>query len=103
MALCLALVWTLCLCWCFLGSADLPPTVIAWRLVWAGCAGGLSSQLPLFQEPVRACIQERILPECPLYHNKVQLLTAGAQGLHLALSILSELVVVAGGGQLGGS
>ncbi|XP_031805008.1 sphingomyelin phosphodiesterase 4 [Sarcophilus harrisii] len=37
-------------------------------------------------EPVRACIQERVLPECPLYHNKVQLPAAGAQGLHLALS-----------------
>ncbi|XP_072455765.1 sphingomyelin phosphodiesterase 4 isoform X2 [Notamacropus eugenii] len=37
-------------------------------------------------EPVRACIQERILPECPLYHNKVQLPTAGTQGLHLALN-----------------
>uniref|UniRef100_A0A7N4NW07 Sphingomyelin phosphodiesterase 4 n=1 Tax=Sarcophilus harrisii TaxID=9305 RepID=A0A7N4NW07_SARHA len=43
-------------------------------------------------EPVRACIQERVLPECPLYHNKVQLPAAGAQGLHLALSILSALI-----------
>ncbi|XP_027703305.1 sphingomyelin phosphodiesterase 4 [Vombatus ursinus] len=37
-------------------------------------------------EPVRACIEERVLPECPLYHNKVQLPAAGAQGLHLALN-----------------
>ncbi|XP_074148123.1 sphingomyelin phosphodiesterase 4 isoform X2 [Sminthopsis crassicaudata] len=37
-------------------------------------------------EPVRGCIQERVLPECPLYHNKVQLPAAGAQGLHLALN-----------------
>ncbi|XP_074062714.1 sphingomyelin phosphodiesterase 4 isoform X2 [Macrotis lagotis] len=37
-------------------------------------------------EPVRACIQERVLPECPLYHNKVQLPAAGTQGLHLALN-----------------
>ncbi|XP_020852083.1 sphingomyelin phosphodiesterase 4 isoform X2 [Phascolarctos cinereus] len=37
-------------------------------------------------EPVRACIEERILPECPLYHNKVQLPAAGTQGLHLALN-----------------
>ncbi|XP_044514854.1 sphingomyelin phosphodiesterase 4 isoform X3 [Gracilinanus agilis] len=38
------------------------------------------------KEPVRACIQERVLPECPLYHNKIQFPPAGGQGLHLALS-----------------
>ncbi|XP_056677294.1 sphingomyelin phosphodiesterase 4 isoform X3 [Monodelphis domestica] len=37
-------------------------------------------------EPVRACIQERVLPECPLYHNKIQFPPAGGQGLHLALN-----------------
>ncbi|XP_063171951.1 sphingomyelin phosphodiesterase 4 isoform X5 [Candoia aspera] len=33
--------------------------------------------------PVKTSIQERILPECPLYHNKVQFPPAG--GLHLNL------------------
>uniref|UniRef100_F6W3V0 Sphingomyelin phosphodiesterase 4 n=1 Tax=Monodelphis domestica TaxID=13616 RepID=F6W3V0_MONDO len=47
-------------------------------------------------EPVRACIQERVLPECPLYHNKIQFPPAGGQGLHLyymfffALSLVTQ-------------
>lgn len=40
------------------------------------------------QDPVKASIQERVLPDSPLYHNKVQLPATGVLGLHLALSIL---------------
>ena len=40
------------------------------------------------QGPVKASIQERVLPDSPLYHNKVQLPSTGGLGLHLALSIL---------------
>ncbi|XP_053135759.1 sphingomyelin phosphodiesterase 4 isoform X2 [Hemicordylus capensis] len=36
--------------------------------------------------PVRASIQEQILPECSLYHNKVQFPPAGGLGLNLALN-----------------
>ncbi|KAG8521978.1 Sphingomyelin phosphodiesterase 4 [Galemys pyrenaicus] len=38
--------------------------------------------------PVKASIQERVLPDSPLYHNKVQFPPTGGLGLHLALSIL---------------
>ncbi|XP_033693288.1 sphingomyelin phosphodiesterase 4 isoform X1 [Delphinus delphis] len=37
-------------------------------------------------DPVKASIQERVLPDSPLYHNKVQLPAAGGLGLHLALN-----------------
>lgn len=40
------------------------------------------------QGPVKASIQERVLPDSPLYHNKVQFPPTGGLGLHLALSIL---------------
>ncbi|XP_057601393.1 sphingomyelin phosphodiesterase 4 isoform X4 [Hippopotamus amphibius kiboko] len=36
--------------------------------------------------PVKASIQERVLPDSPLYHNKVQLPPSGGLGLHLALN-----------------
>ncbi|KAJ6659167.1 hypothetical protein lerEdw1_019470 [Lerista edwardsae] len=36
--------------------------------------------------PVKASIQEQILPECSLYHNKVQFPPAGGLGLNLALN-----------------
>ncbi|XP_040107174.1 sphingomyelin phosphodiesterase 4 isoform X2 [Oryx dammah] len=36
--------------------------------------------------PVKASIQERVLPDSPLYHNKVQLPPSGGLGLYLALS-----------------
>ncbi|XP_061024892.1 sphingomyelin phosphodiesterase 4 isoform X5 [Eubalaena glacialis] len=36
--------------------------------------------------PVKASIQERVLPDSPLYHNKVQLPPTGGLGLHLALN-----------------
>ncbi|KAM9747277.1 sphingomyelin phosphodiesterase 4 isoform 2-T2 [Dama dama] len=36
--------------------------------------------------PVKASIQERVLPDSPLYHNKVQLPPAGGLGLYLALN-----------------
>ncbi|KAM5194122.1 sphingomyelin phosphodiesterase 4 isoform 2-T2 [Mantella aurantiaca] len=36
--------------------------------------------------PVRASIQERVLPECPIYHNKIQFPTSGGLGLNLALN-----------------
>uniref|UniRef100_A0A8D2J8B9 Sphingomyelin phosphodiesterase 4 n=1 Tax=Varanus komodoensis TaxID=61221 RepID=A0A8D2J8B9_VARKO len=36
--------------------------------------------------PVKASIQERILPECSLYHNKVQFSPAGGLSLNLALN-----------------
>uniref|UniRef100_A0A8C3KH70 Sphingomyelin phosphodiesterase 4 n=1 Tax=Calidris pygmaea TaxID=425635 RepID=A0A8C3KH70_9CHAR len=38
--------------------------------------------------PVKASIQEQVLPECSLYHNKVQFPSSGGLGLNLALSIL---------------
>ncbi|CAJ0929550.1 unnamed protein product [Ranitomeya imitator] len=44
------------------------------------CAGRIAG-------PVRASIQERVLPECPFY-NKIQFPSAGGLGLHLSLSIL---------------
>lgn len=37
---------------------------------------------------MKASIQERILPECSLYHNKVQFPPSGGLSLNLALSIL---------------
>lgn len=40
------------------------------------------------QGPVKASIQERVLPDSPLYHNKVQFPPTGGLGLNLALSIL---------------
>ncbi|KAM3939237.1 sphingomyelin phosphodiesterase 4 isoform 2-T2 [Leptodactylus fuscus] len=36
--------------------------------------------------PVRASIQERVLPECPFYHNKIQFPSSGGLGLHLSLN-----------------
>ncbi|XP_075688050.1 sphingomyelin phosphodiesterase 4 isoform X2 [Rhinoderma darwinii] len=36
--------------------------------------------------PVRASIQERVLPECPFYHNKIQFPSSGGVGLHLSLN-----------------
>ncbi|XP_012589709.1 PREDICTED: sphingomyelin phosphodiesterase 4 isoform X3 [Condylura cristata] len=36
--------------------------------------------------PVKASIQERVLPDSPLYHNKVQFPATGGLGLHLALN-----------------
>ncbi|XP_032165976.1 sphingomyelin phosphodiesterase 4 isoform X4 [Mustela erminea] len=36
--------------------------------------------------PVKASIQERVLPDSPLYHNKVQFPPTGGLGLHLALN-----------------
>ncbi|XP_072579523.1 sphingomyelin phosphodiesterase 4 isoform X4 [Vulpes vulpes] len=36
--------------------------------------------------PVKASIQERVLPDSPLYHNKVQFPTTGGLGLNLALN-----------------
>ncbi|XP_006875904.1 PREDICTED: sphingomyelin phosphodiesterase 4 [Chrysochloris asiatica] len=36
--------------------------------------------------PVKASIQERVLPESPLYHNKVHFLPGGGLGLNLALN-----------------
>ncbi|XP_075389886.1 sphingomyelin phosphodiesterase 4 isoform X3 [Tenrec ecaudatus] len=36
--------------------------------------------------PVRASIQERVLPDSPLYHNKVQFPPSGGLGLNLALN-----------------
>uniref|UniRef100_A0A5F4WFF5 Uncharacterized protein n=1 Tax=Callithrix jacchus TaxID=9483 RepID=A0A5F4WFF5_CALJA len=38
------------------------------------------------QGPVKASIQECILPDSPLYHNKVQFTPAGGLGLNLALN-----------------
>uniref|UniRef100_A0A6I8N7M8 Sphingomyelin phosphodiesterase 4 n=1 Tax=Ornithorhynchus anatinus TaxID=9258 RepID=A0A6I8N7M8_ORNAN len=46
--------------------------------------------------PVRVSIQERVLPECPLYHNKIQFPQAGGLGLNLyymfcfALSLITQ-------------
>ncbi|XP_055405788.1 sphingomyelin phosphodiesterase 4 isoform X2 [Bubalus kerabau] len=36
--------------------------------------------------PVKASIQERVLPDSPLYHNKLQLPPSGGLGLYLALN-----------------
>ncbi|XP_075424572.1 sphingomyelin phosphodiesterase 4 isoform X3 [Ascaphus truei] len=36
--------------------------------------------------PVRLSIQERVLPECPLYHNKITFPSSGGLSLNLALS-----------------
>ncbi|XP_064889777.1 sphingomyelin phosphodiesterase 4 isoform X2 [Columba livia] len=36
--------------------------------------------------PVKASIQEQVLPECSLYHNKVQFPSSGGLGLNLALN-----------------
>ncbi|XP_064322503.1 sphingomyelin phosphodiesterase 4 isoform X2 [Phalacrocorax carbo] len=36
--------------------------------------------------PVKASIQEQVLPECSLYHNKVQFPSPGGLGLNLALN-----------------
>ncbi|XP_041835279.1 sphingomyelin phosphodiesterase 4 isoform X2 [Melanotaenia boesemani] len=36
--------------------------------------------------PVKACIQEGVLPDCPLFHNKLQLPLSGVLTLNLALN-----------------
>ncbi|XP_005147836.2 sphingomyelin phosphodiesterase 4 isoform X2 [Melopsittacus undulatus] len=36
--------------------------------------------------PVKASIQEQVLPECSLYHNKVQFPSSGGSGLNLVLN-----------------
>lgn len=41
---------------------------------------------------MKASIQEQVLPECSLYHNKVQFPSSGGLGLNLALSILLMVV-----------
>ncbi|KAJ8286542.1 hypothetical protein GJAV_G00040360 [Gymnothorax javanicus] len=38
--------------------------------------------------PVKAAIQEGVLPDCPLFHNKLQLPLSGVPSLSLSLSIL---------------
>lgn len=50
------------------------------------------------QGPVKASIQERVLPDSPLYHNKVQFPPPGGLGLNLALSILLSALRVGGCG-----
>ncbi|NWH82940.1 NSMA3 phosphodiesterase, partial [Piaya cayana] len=40
----------------------------------------------VFQGPVKASIQEQVLPECSLYYNKVQFPSSGGLGLNLALN-----------------
>lgn len=47
-----------------------------------------ANQHTSLQGPVKASIQENVLPDSPLYHNKVQVPPTGGLGLHLALSIL---------------
>ncbi|KAG8146468.1 hypothetical protein E2320_012804, partial [Naja naja] len=42
--------------------------------------------LPVPRGPVKTSIQERILPECSLYHNKVQFPPAGGLNLNLILN-----------------
>lgn len=39
---------------------------------------------------MKASIQERVVPDSPLYHNKVQFPPTGGLGLNLALSILCQ-------------
>lgn len=46
--------------------------------------------LPLRQAPVKACLQEGVLPDCPLFHNKLQFPLPGMPALNLALSILTQ-------------
>lgn len=60
-----------------------------------GCTtcGALNQSLPMTcllspQGPVKASIQEHMVPDSPLYHNKVQFPPTGGLGLNLALSIL---------------
>ena len=66
-----------------------------------GSTTASSGHPPLcLQGPVKASIQERVLPDSPLYHNKVQLPPAGGLGLYLALSILCQ-PWVGGGSQHG--
>lgn len=70
------------MCWCL---PQQPPKTAA--------AGGYHAGdgLPIFlslQGPVKASIQENVLPDSPLYHNKVQFPPTGGLGLNLALSIL---------------
>ncbi|XP_033933893.1 sphingomyelin phosphodiesterase 4, partial [Pseudochaenichthys georgianus] len=43
--------------------------------------------------PVKACIQQGVLPECPLFHNKLQFPLSGLLTLNLALSILHTLKI----------
>lgn len=40
------------------------------------------------QGPVKACIQEGVLPDCPLFHNKLNLPPSGLLNMNIALSIL---------------
>ncbi|KAM7401542.1 hypothetical protein PAMP_016849 [Pampus punctatissimus] len=43
--------------------------------------------------PVKACIQEGVLPDCPLFHNKLQFPPSGLLMLNLALSILPNSLI----------
>lgn len=42
------------------------------------------------QGPVKACIQEGVLPDCPLFHNKLHPPLSALHGLNIALSILGS-------------
>lgn len=37
---------------------------------------------------MKACIQGGVLPDCPLFHNKLHLPLSGVHNLNVALSIL---------------
>ena len=54
---------------------------------WCGQRSQLSSSR---QAPVKACIQEGVLPDCPLFHNKLQLPPGGLHNVNIALSILKR-------------
>lgn len=58
------------------------------QTLFGPCAGTDYEPASFLQGPVKACIQERVLPDSPLYHNKIQFPPTGGPSLNLTLSIL---------------
>ncbi|XP_053326443.1 sphingomyelin phosphodiesterase 4 isoform X2 [Spea bombifrons] len=66
----------------------LDPSGIMMKLVYKLQAEEYRYDFPVsyLPGPVRSSIQERVLPECPLYHNKIQFSSSGGVGINLALN-----------------
>uniref|UniRef100_A0A672G8P3 Sphingomyelin phosphodiesterase 4-like n=1 Tax=Salarias fasciatus TaxID=181472 RepID=A0A672G8P3_SALFA len=66
----------------------LGPTGPVMKLVYKLQAEDYKYEIPVnyLPGPVKACIQEGVLPDCPLFHNKLQFPPAGLLALSLALN-----------------
>lgn len=90
-------------CHVLLRGRVLPPhwqvLCVGWHSLQGPMLAAAEEPPPLIlQGPVKAAIQEHVLPDSPLYHNKVQFPASGGLGLNLALSILWVTLRVGGDG-----